>query len=77
MHSNRATEQAPNGARGSFTIRISRAATGVQAAIGHFEEFGLPYARSFLAAVPEPIGPLSVVGGLFPLAHVQRRKRRH
>jgi hypothetical protein len=46
-----------------------RTADGVLEAIEHFEQFGLPYAHAFLAAVPEPGSVLAAaasVGFLFP-----------
>ena len=49
-----------------------RTATGVAEVIAHFDQFGLPYASAFLAAVPDP----SALGMIFvPLVLARRRRR--
>jgi hypothetical protein len=40
----------------------------------HFDQFGLPYAQSFLNAVPEPAS-VSVIGGLVSVFAGKRRRR--
>ena len=52
---------------------LSRAATGVEEAIEHFDAFGLPYARAFLAAVPEPASISVVVVGIVTILRRIRR----
>jgi hypothetical protein len=49
-------------------------APGLHMVAQHFEQFGQPYANSFLAAVPEPMG-LALMGGTC-LASLSRRRRR-
>jgi hypothetical protein len=53
-----------------------REAAGVAEVIEHFEQFGLPYAQHFLAAVPEPGSIASLVTSAATLMSVRRRRRR-
>ena len=53
-----------------------RATTGVQEVIAHFDQFGLPYAQAFLAAVPEPAGAGIILLSLPVLTSVRSRRRR-
>ena len=51
---------------------LSRAATGVEIVIEHFDQFGTAYGQAFLAAVPEPSAFL--LSGLPALATIPRRR---
>ena len=51
---------------------VSRAATGVDTVIEHFEQFGAAYGQAFLAVVPEPATPLVT---LLTFAARTRRRR--
>ena len=53
---------------------LSRAATGVADVIEHFQQFGVPYAQHFLAAVPEPATTTSFVA-VGACAAIRRRRR--
>jgi hypothetical protein len=40
----------------------------------HFEQFGVDYARNFLAAVPEPVGAATVIGCVLAACRPRRRR---
>jgi len=49
-------------------------APALQLVMEHFDAFGLPYAQSFLSAVPEPTSALTICG-IAAVAIVGRRRR--
>jgi len=48
----------------------------LQMVVEHFDRFGLPYAQSFLNAVPEPASALTICGMSILMAGRRRRQRR-
>jgi hypothetical protein len=49
-------------------------APGLIAVVQHFQQFGIPYAAHFLAAVPEPSSAAVMIAATAALARVRRRR---
>jgi hypothetical protein len=57
---------------GDDRTESGRAATGMEAVVDHFEQFGVAYGHAFHAAVPEPAAPLTAL--LLCAARTRRRR---